>query len=74
MNLNPSCACETQRSDRHGSSLPGIFQQSVRVNGAREADAGWLPLLKAWSAVETRRARESLRPIIARLEARVEDS
>ena len=35
---------------------------------AREADAGWLPLLRAWSAAETRRVRARLGEVIARLE------
>lgn len=34
---------------------------------AAEADASWLPLLQAWQAVETRRVRGRLDPIIAAL-------
>ena len=34
----------------------------------READAGWLPVLRAWAAVETRRVRARLGEVIARLE------
>jgi hypothetical protein len=34
----------------------------------READAGWLPLLRAWSAVETRRVRGRLQQSIERIE------
>lgn len=34
----------------------------------REANAAWLPLLRAWRAVETRRVRARLEPIIAKLE------
>jgi hypothetical protein len=37
-------------------------------NVAREADAGWLPLLRAWCAAETKRLRGRLRPVIERLE------
>lgn len=33
----------------------------------READLGWLPFLQAWHAVETKRIRGRLQPIIARL-------
>jgi hypothetical protein len=32
------------------------------------ADRSWLPLLRAWQAVETRRVRDTLEPIILRLE------
>ncbi len=35
---------------------------------AREADAGWLPVLRAWSAVETKRVRAQLREVIEQLE------
>ena len=35
---------------------------------AREADADWLPLLRAWSAVETKRVRARLGEVIAQLE------
>jgi hypothetical protein len=35
---------------------------------AHEADATWLPLLRAWSEGETRRVRGKLAPIIAALE------
>ena len=42
---------------------------SVIADVARIADSAWLPLLQAWSAVETRRAKEKLAPIVARLEA-----
>ncbi len=35
---------------------------------AREADATWLPLLRAWRAAETKRLRGRLRPVIERLE------
>jgi hypothetical protein len=34
----------------------------------READAGWLPLLRAWCAAETKRLRGRLRPVIERVE------
>jgi superfamily II DNA helicase RecQ len=34
----------------------------------READARWLPLLRAWCAAETKRMRGKLRPVIERLE------
>lgn len=37
---------------------------------AREADATWLPLLRAWCAVETKRLRGRLRPVIERLEGK----
>lgn len=36
---------------------------------AREADAGWLPVLRAWFAVETKRVRARLREVIERLES-----
>ena len=36
----------------------------------READEGWLPLLRAWCAAETKRLRGRLRPVIERLEGR----
>ena len=45
-----------------------VFRVIDRV--AREADPGWLPFLKTWSQAETRRARERLGPIIARLEVK----
>lgn len=35
---------------------------------AREADTSWLPLLRAWAAIETRRVRGRLAPIVAALE------
>ncbi|MFH1497371.1 MAG: RQC domain-containing protein [Verrucomicrobiota bacterium] len=34
----------------------------------READATWLPMLRAWCAAETKRLRGRLRPVIERLE------
>jgi hypothetical protein len=37
---------------------------------ALAADSTWLPLLRAWSALETRRVRGKLAPIIAALEGR----
>lgn len=43
-----------------------VFKVIERVG--READASWLPLLRAWSAVETRRARERLARVIAALQ------
>lgn len=36
----------------------------------READATWLPMLRAWCAAETKRVRDRLRSVIERLEAR----
>lgn len=38
---------------------------------AREAHGGWLPVLWAWAAVETKRVRAPLREVIARLEGAV---
>lgn len=35
---------------------------------ARVADAGWLPMLRAWSAAETKRVRGRLGAVIERLE------
>jgi hypothetical protein len=42
--------------------------EGVVALGEREADAGWLPLLRAWCAAETKRLRGRLRPVIERLE------
>lgn len=36
---------------------------------AQEADAGWLPVLRAWSVVEIKRVRARLREVIERLES-----
>jgi hypothetical protein len=40
---------------------------------AREANAGWLPMLRAWRAVETKRVRGRLRPLMDRLEGKGAD-
>jgi hypothetical protein len=53
------------------SAMPDRNQDTVLLLAdliAAEADPAWLPLLRAWSAAETRRVRARLASIIAALE------
>lgn len=52
------------------SAMPNRNQNTVLLLAeltAAEADVTWLPLLRAWQAVETRRVRGRLEPLIAEL-------
>ncbi|MFA5263697.1 MAG: RQC domain-containing protein [Opitutaceae bacterium] len=42
--------------------------QQLIAKVGQAADSSWLPLLRAWQALETRRMRAQLQPIIVRLE------
>ncbi|MFA6288566.1 MAG: RQC domain-containing protein [Opitutaceae bacterium] len=55
-------AVSPQRNHETVEMLVGLVE--------READAGWLPLLRAWCGAETKRLRGRLRPVIERLEGR----